>query len=187
VEFRTGYGADWLDLLMTRIGRYRERQTEMLGDPAALRQWLADHDLLPAGRITAEDVARTRDIREALHGLAAATVAGRRPSVADVQLVQAALAADHPPNLRATGTGVRVQRPADVDEALARLARRAVDQLVGPERDRLRPCGDETCAGIFLDETGRRHWCADERCGVRARVRAHRARSRQQVATTRVE
>ena len=31
---------------------------------------------------------------------------------------------------------------------------------------------------IFLDETGRRRWCADERCGVKLRVRAHRARQK---------
>ena len=34
-----------------------------------------------------------------------------------------------------------------------------------------RTCDDETCAGIFIDHSGRRRWCSDERCGVRARVR----------------
>jgi predicted RNA-binding Zn ribbon-like protein len=65
-----------------------------------------------------------------------------------------------------------------VSEALARLARQSIDDLTGPTRGRLRACGDDTCAGIFLDDTGRRRWCADERCGVRARVRAHRARQK---------
>jgi predicted RNA-binding Zn ribbon-like protein len=176
VEFRTGLGATWLDLLATRLGRYRVEQTELLRDAGALRQWLDEHELLPTGRITADDVTRIQVLRESLHGLAAATVANRRPLPADVELVRAALAADRPPQMRATAAGLRAQHPAGMTEALGRLARQAVDQLVGPERARLRGCGDETCSGIFLDETGRRRWCTDARCGVRVRVRAHRAR-----------
>jgi predicted RNA-binding Zn ribbon-like protein len=179
VDFRTGYGAAWLDLLATRLGRYSGGEpTELLADPAALRRWLGQHDLVPAGRIRADDVVRAQAVRESLHGLAAASVAGRKPKLADVRLVRAALAADSPPQLRSTPDGLRAQRPADSAQALGRLARQAVDQLVGPERARLRACGDEMCAGIFLDDTGRRRWCADERCGVKARVRAHRARQK---------
>lgn len=179
MEFRTGYGAAWLDLLSTRLGRYSGRHTEQLDDVGALRRWLSEHDLLPAGRIAPADVDRAQALRESLHALAAATVAGRRPPAADVERVQAALAGEPSPRLRVTADGLRLQRPADVDAALARLARHAVDQLTGPDRARLHACGDDTCAGIFLDETGRRRWCADERCGVKARVRAHRARAAQ--------
>jgi predicted RNA-binding Zn ribbon-like protein len=179
VEFRTGYGAAWLDLLATRLGRYqRAEPTELLAEPAALRRWLGDHDLIPVGHIGADDLVNAQALRESLHGLAAAAVAGRRPLPADVRLVTAALVADRPPQLRSTPDGLRAQRPADIGQALGRLARQAVDQLVGPERARLRACGDDTCAGIFLDDTGRRRWCADERCGVKARVRAHRARQK---------
>jgi predicted RNA-binding Zn ribbon-like protein len=179
VDFRTGYGAAWLDLLATRLGRYSAAEpTEFLADPAALRQWLGEHDLVPAGRIDPDDVANAQALRESLHGLAAAAVAGRRPAAADVHMVAAALLADSPPQLRLTPDGLRAQRPVDIAQALGRLARQAVDQLVGPERVRLRACGDETCAGIFLDDTGRRRWCADERCGVKVRVRAHRARQK---------
>jgi predicted RNA-binding Zn ribbon-like protein len=64
-------------------------------------------------------------------------------------------------------------------EALARVARAAVQDLSGPTGTHLRPCGDDACSGIFVDYTGRRHWCSDERCGNRARVRAHRARARE--------
>jgi predicted RNA-binding Zn ribbon-like protein len=179
VDFRTGYGAAWLDLLATRLGRYSAGEpTELLADPAALRRWLGEHDLVPAGRIGADDVVRARALRESLHGLAAAAVAERRPAQADVRLVTRALAADRAPQLRSTPAGLRAQRPADIAQALGRLARQAVDQLVGPERAGLRACGDEACAGIFLDDTGRRRWCADERCGVKSRVRAYRARQK---------
>ncbi len=178
MEFRTGYGAAWLDLLATRLGRYEGPSVEMLGDTGALRQWLTEHDLAPAARVSAADVAAVHELREALHALAAATVAGRKPARTDVRVVEAALAADRPPRIQLSSAGLSSQRPLDMAEALGRLARQAVDELTGPRRGRLRACGDETCAGIFLDDTGRRRWCADERCGVRARVRAHRARQK---------
>jgi predicted RNA-binding Zn ribbon-like protein len=179
VEFRTGYGAAWLDLLATRIGRYGgSAPAELVDDAAALRRWLSEHDLAPAGPIHDADVTAAQELREAMHALAAAAVARRRPHRSNVHVVETALAADRPPSLRVGAVGLRAQRPADVSEALARLARQSIDDLTGPARGRLRACGDETCAGIFLDDTGRRRWCADERCGVRARVRAHPARQK---------
>jgi predicted RNA-binding Zn ribbon-like protein len=179
VEFRTGYGAAWLDLLATRIGRYgASAPRELIRDSSALRQWLTEHDLAPSGRIDDADVSAARQLRESMHALAAAAVARRRPQRTDVRVVATALAADRPPSVRVTAAGLQVRRPADTTEALGRLARQAIDDLAGPHRERLRACGDDTCAGIFLDETGRRRWCADERCGVKARVRAHRARQK---------
>ena len=70
-----------------------------------------------------------------------------------------------------------VGRPETAEEALGRLARNAVHDLSDPYSPQLRACGDDTCSGIFLDPTGRRRWCSDERCGNRLRVRAHRARA----------
>jgi len=180
VEFRTGLGSAWLDLLATLIGRYQREQTDLLADPAALRAWLAEHDLAPAGRITAADVDRVREVREALHAVAVATIAGRRPKSDDARVVAAALALDRPPTLRAGAAGLRAEHPASARVALARLVRSAVDTLTGPDRGHLRTCGDDTCSGIFLDLGGRRRWCSAQRCGVRVRVRAHRARAHAQ-------
>ena len=177
-EFRTGNGADWLDLLATLIGRYRSRQVEMLTGPATLRAWLAEHGMEPVAAVTAADVDATRVLREAMHRAATAGMDGRPPTVHDVRILQEALAADQPLRIRRTATDLRLTRPADVSAALGRLARQAVADLTGSDRGRLRSCGDDTCSGIFLDQTGRRRWCSDERCGVRARVRAHRARAR---------
>jgi predicted RNA-binding Zn ribbon-like protein len=75
-----------------------------------------------------------------------------------------------------SGGRPRADRPADTSAALARIARQAADQLTAADPPRLRACGDDSCAGIFVDESGRRRWCNDTRCGSRARVRAHRAR-----------
>ena len=65
--------------------------------------------------------------------------------------------------------------PSTIAAALARLARQAVEQL--PDAA-LRACADDECRMAYLDPGGRRRWCAPETCGVKARVRAHRARAR---------
>ena len=177
-EFRTGNGADWLDFLATLLGRYRPKQVEMLTDPAALRAWLREHGMEPVAAATTADLDAARSLREAMHRAATATVNGQPPAAQDVQVLQDAVASDQPFGIRRAGTALRLTRPADVSVALAWLARQAAVDLTGPTRQRLHACGDDTCSGIFVDHTGRRRWCSDERCGVRARVRAHRARTR---------
>jgi predicted RNA-binding Zn ribbon-like protein len=65
--------------------------------------------------------------------------------------------------------------PSTLTAALARLARQTVEQL--PDAP-LRACADDECRLAYLDPGGRRRWCSPETCGVKARVRAHRARAR---------
>jgi predicted RNA-binding Zn ribbon-like protein len=178
-EFRTGNGADWLDLLVTRLGRYRGQPVEMLAEPAALRAWFAEHGMEPAAEVTVADLTATQTLREALHRAAVATLEGRPIDAGDLTILQDVLAADQGVDVRQDGARLQVARPADATVALAWLARQAALDLTGPTRERLHACGDTTCSGIFLDHTGRRRWCSDERCGVRSRVRAHRARERE--------
>jgi predicted RNA-binding Zn ribbon-like protein len=168
-----------LDLLASLTGRYLETTRELLPDPETARRWLAEHDLEPVAPVTEADLEALRALREAVHRTAAATVRGDRPTASDLEAIDRALAEDRPGRLEgsAADTGrLVVGRPRTAAEAAGRLARHAVDDMSGPRRALLRFCGDSDCAGIFLDHTGRRRWCADERCGVRARVRAHRAR-----------
>ena len=177
-HFRSGNGAAWLDLISTLEGRYRDYRIDHVATPRELTEWLDSVGLRPSTPVTEDDVAAADRLREALHRSAVAVVRGATPSRADVTAVGAALAADRPPAVSAGRGRLRVHAPATAEEALARLARDAVAVLAGPRRERLRACGDDTCASIFLDDTGRRRWCTDERCGNRMRVRAHRARSR---------
>ncbi len=182
-EFRTGYGRDWLDFAITLVDRYGADPRDLVATPARLRAWLAEWDLEPTGPVTEDDVAGAQRLREALHGLAKAVATGGTPTSGDVRVVHDSLADDVPPGLRRTGGAVVASHPVTTGQALARLSRQAVDDLTGPHRARLRACGDEECSGIFLDPTGRRRWCSDERCGVKARVRAHRARKRESGAS----
>jgi predicted RNA-binding Zn ribbon-like protein len=178
-EFRSGNGAIWLDLTATLLGRYREDRIDQLADPAALRAWLGERDLVPREPMTADDLARARELREALHAAARAALRGAPPPTAALRSIEAALEQDRPLRIKRGSTGLRTVAPLTAAEALARIARAAVQDLSGPSQAHLRACGDDTCSGIFVDYTGRRHWCSDERCGNRARVRAHRARARE--------
>ena len=181
-EFRTGYGRDWLDFAITVVDRYGKTPLDLVATPAELRSWLTAWGLEPTGPVTDEDVASARTLREALHGLARAAATEKPAARDDVRVVNAALAESAQVELRRSGTSVALARPATTRQALARLARQAVDDLTGPNRARLRTCDDDECSGIFLDPTGRRRWCSDERCGVRARVRAYRARAKDRAA-----
>ena len=177
MQFRSGNGAAWLDLLQTRVGRYRSRQVDTIAATGALRAWLRANGLEPTGGVTEADVALVAQTREAMHRVASSVIRGGRPAPADVRARGAALRADGGLQVRRGPDGLRVRRPADVAEAVARLTRDAVQDLSGPRRGDLRFCGDETCAGIFADPTGRRRWCSDQSCGNRMRVRAHRSRA----------
>jgi predicted RNA-binding Zn ribbon-like protein len=173
-EFRSGLGAAWLDFLVTLVGRYREDRQELLCDPGALQTWLARYDLAPRVAPEPADLEQALQLREALHALTRAAYARATPPSAASQVVAEALAHDRP--LRLRRGAVRVQRPDSYGEALARLARAAVEDLTRQPSSPLRACGDDTCSAFYLDPTGRRRWCSDQRCGNRSRVRAHRAR-----------
>jgi predicted RNA-binding Zn ribbon-like protein len=176
-RFRRGNGAAWLDLLSTLYGRYRNEQHDDIGTAERLRAWLRELDLEPAGAVTPADVTQAAETREALHRLAVAAVRGDRPAAADVRRLNAVLQREQALQVSAGDGGLRPRRPASAEDALARLARQAVVDLSGRGAGTLRACGDDTCAGIFLDHTGRRRWCTDLSCGNRSRVRAHRQRT----------
>jgi predicted RNA-binding Zn ribbon-like protein len=169
-EHRYDTGTPWLNLLATLGHAYGEVSIERLPDVDALRTWLDHERLLPEAPLTAADVGRVTGLREVLRPVVLAVLDGRAP---DVEPLQPYLAADEP--VRAV---VRDGRPAPAPPstlaaALARLVRQAVEQL--PDAP-LRACADDDCRLAYLDPGGRRRWCAPDRCGVKARVRAHRAR-----------
>jgi predicted RNA-binding Zn ribbon-like protein len=112
-----------------------------------------------------------------MYAVTSAEYDGRPCPAGDLRLVDEALQHGSPIQVRRTAGSLHARPPADVDEALARIASEMVSDLTGSRRGQLGFCGDDTCSGFFLDPTGRRRWCSSERCGTRMRVRAHRARS----------
>jgi predicted RNA-binding Zn ribbon-like protein len=169
-------GAGWLDLLATVGSRFGPAPVECLDEPERLGQWLAYEGLAPAVPPTEIDLAAARELRAALAHVVFALLDGASMPSAALDLVQDYAARDRPPRLCGVGRELRVLPPDDAAAALARVARQAVDQLAGPARGQLAACADEECRMVYLDPGGRRRWCAANRCGVKARVRAHRQR-----------
>jgi predicted RNA-binding Zn ribbon-like protein len=165
-------GATWLDLIATVTGTYGPAPVDRLATAELLRSWFAVENLPPSADPTDADLARARDLRDALRSLALGAVRSIPWSTRDIAAVNKVLAADRPLRLESG----EIRPPATAREALARIAREAVSHLTGPAAVHLHQCADEVCGMLFLDPGGRRRWCSAEVCGVRNRVRAHRQR-----------
>jgi predicted RNA-binding Zn ribbon-like protein len=173
LEHRYVTGAVWLDLLATRGHAYGVESIERLRDLPALRTWLDHEGLTPAAPLAEADVERVRTLRETFRPFVLAVLDEEDPP--DVAVLQPWLDADEMPRAVVRDGRPAAAPPSTLDAALARIVRQAVEQLPGAP---LAACGDAECRMAYLDPTGRRRWCSPETCGVKARVRAHRARAR---------
>ena len=183
---RTDNGTRWLDLVATRANWPSRAPLERLSDLDTLRSWLEHHAMAPEADPTAADLAAVRQIRAALRELAAARVEGRTPHPSAFDTVNAALAraAKAPRHIVVPDPiepGYLRRRVPDVDAALTLIIEQAVDTMSSAEAAYLRECEEVSCRELFLDPTGRRRWCSTPACGIRARVRAYRARVREGV------
>ncbi|MGY0463029.1 CGNR zinc finger domain-containing protein [Kitasatospora sp. cg17-2] len=156
---------------------------EILHRPSDLLGWLAQSRLgLPPGtvRISDDQLAAVRTLRDALRRLTAARASGGL-TLADpadhAVLNRAAARPPLAPQIAPDGTAAP-PLPGDGDQLASTLARDAIALFTGPHADRIRECGAEDCQLLFVDTSrpGRRRWCSMERCGNRHKVRALRAR-----------
>ncbi|MGW7256662.1 CGNR zinc finger domain-containing protein [Streptomyces sp. NPDC054834] len=172
-------GRPCLDFVAT-LGRRHATPVERIPDTAALARWLEEARLTPDEgpvRVTGDDLAGARLLREALHRVLRAAMAGDEPDPADVALVnEAAARPDLAPQLGARRWTAR--HPACA--ALATVARDAVLLVRGPLVERVKECGSPDCSLLFLDDSQarRRRWCSMERCGNLAKVAGYRSRNR---------
>ncbi|MFG2760042.1 CGNR zinc finger domain-containing protein [Streptomyces wuyuanensis] len=179
--YRFDPGALCLELLLTG-GPGPYAYWEVLHDPDALVRWAAASRLAPGLRLTVTEpeVVAARALRDALWTLAEARAHGRPAAGEDTAVAVVNAAAAKPPLVaRIEPDGTRGWAPgATGGRLLSTVARDAVELLTGPFADRLRVCGADDCALLFVDTSrpGRRRWCAMENCGNRHKVRAHRAR-----------
>ena len=176
-EFRRTAGAHWLNLLAT-VGFVRGPDpVERMWDAARLSEWLRlELGTAPDMPVGHEDLAYVHRFRESLRALAYATIEGAEPDPADVAVADDALSAYEPPRLYVADGRLRRTRPTSVRQAMGWLARHAVTTLIEGDKKTLRICAEPDCGSIFLDPGGRRRWCPNGSCGVKARVRAHRER-----------
>jgi predicted RNA-binding Zn ribbon-like protein len=153
---------------------------ERLHVPADLARWLAERiDRVDPAEVTDRDLSDALNLRAALTGLYLAAAHDRSLPADDIDTVNLyAATPDIPPALgggqRQAGAG-RIR----VGQVLSTLARDAVEIFGATAEQRVRTCDDPTCRMVFHDEsrTNNRRWCSMERCGNRAKVRAHRERA----------
>ena len=183
----TGDGAPWLldagapslDFAYTADWGTGATRWDLLRNTADLGQWLADHYPGADPRAVHEGELRdARALRDAIARIAVGLVDGTRVAADDIDTLNLyAAAPDVPPAL----AGGRRQAGASrirTAQALSSIARDGVAIFHADARDRLRRCAADDCRLIFRDEsrTGSRRWCSMQRCGNRAKVRAHRER-----------
>jgi predicted RNA-binding Zn ribbon-like protein len=157
--------------------------TERFEDPGGLALWLADHRLLPPSPVlTDEDLARAKNLREALRGFLLANAGLPLDSEAAMAFDDAA----GPTRLcaRVDEEGWLELLPADED-GLDRAIGRLVSIVFAAQQDgtwsRLKVCAE--CHWALYDHTKNHSaaWCGSQ-CGARVRARRHRRRRREESA-----
>jgi len=144
-----------------------------------LGEWLAArYERLDADEVGDRDLTDALALRAAIDRLSIAVADHEPLGPEDVDTVNLFGATpDIPPALRGghrqAGTG-RLR----AGQVLSTLARDAI-AVLSVEPERIRRCDAEDCRRVFRDEsrTANRRWCSMQRCGNRAKVRAHRARA----------
>ena len=191
--FDSGDGQHWwfdsgcvsLDFAYTgamSTGGDGERVADTTGErwrtPADLEAWL--HERFPAidASCAEHELRDAVTLRGAIASLAYAAVGGH-PSVArDVDIVNLYASTPDLPPVLAGGSRQAGRTRARASQALSAIARDAVAVFGTDARDRLRECAAADCSIVYLDvsRSRNRRWCSMQRCGNRAKVRAHRAR-----------
>jgi predicted RNA-binding Zn ribbon-like protein len=150
-------------------------EVDELAEPGDATEWLRRHDL-PAVTPGPDDLRRLTTLRTAVRELLAALAEDRSPDTAAVATVNAAARADAAaPQLNWQAGPLREwhsTRPGSLDEAVASLARDAIDVVSGDLGRLVRPCEAHGCVRFFFREHARRRWCSTT-CGDRVRAARH--------------
>jgi len=174
-------GRPSLDFVAT-LGKRHASPVERLPDGDALARWLVLEGLVPAPPpVTDRELARARELREAIDGLVRSTIAGTAPGARELRVVNTVAARPDLPPLLAVDTDGRTVASGGAGtpaQALSSIARDAARLLGGPLAARIKECEHPDCSLVFLDETqsGRRRWCSMDRCGNLVKIAGYRAR-----------
>ena len=126
-------------------------------------------------------LARTHELREAVHDVIAATIRGdQAPPATLAELETHWKQAVAHARLAADGLAVLSVESSGLDYVTYELALRAVALLPALPRERTRVCAGPRCGWLFIDRSkgGRRRWCDMATCGNAAKARRHHERRR---------
>ncbi|MEV6105962.1 CGNR zinc finger domain-containing protein [Streptomyces sp. NPDC051940] len=166
-----------LDFAATLRAR-RSTRFEMFVTPERLNAWYLESALVdtitPADE---DDVTQAKALREALYRLITARRLGEDFDREALGVVNSA-ARKTPATPQLTMTGRHTD--ATPEQALATVARQAVELLSGPDVPLLKECGNPECTRVYVDRSRgmRRNWCGMESCGNKIKAAAYRARKK---------
>lgn len=152
--------------------------SERLHSPDDLTAWLRERFPVAVGTARSRDLFDATALRDAIARMAQAAAHGEALRSADVDLVNLYAATPDIPPALAGGSRQAGRSVQTVGQALSTIARDAVDLFDPANAGRIRECNGSDCAVVYLDTSraATRRWCSMQRCGNRAKVRAHRAR-----------
>lgn len=164
------------------VGTMKHRDStheELLTAPELLSDWAIQAGLCDeAVDVSDDDLVAAIDLREAIYRTVHARLQGRRPQLADVDLLnERASGSQLTPRLLQTGA---VRREGTTSQLLATVAADLLDLLAGTDIDNVKRCAGPDCTRLYLDASRAksRQWCGMGTCGNRAKVQAFRARQR---------
>jgi predicted RNA-binding Zn ribbon-like protein len=153
---------------------------ELIGDAAALRDWLVAAGVLDRGeRVSAAAHGRALELREAIRALAAAHAGAPDDARAAAVVSAAAARARLRPVLHDASTMRLEPETGGVDGALGRIVAAIQDAIVEGTWPRLKACDRHSCRWAFYDRSKNQssHWCSTATCGSREKNRrAYRRR-----------
>ncbi|MET8687114.1 CGNR zinc finger domain-containing protein [Streptomyces sp. NPDC004732] len=166
-----------LDFAATLRAR-RSARFEMFVTPDRLNAWYLESGLVDAITPGEEsDVRAATTVREAVYRLLTDRRLGEGfdPEALAV-LNAAARRTPVTPQLSLAGR----HNEATPEQALATVARQAVELLGGPDVPLLKECGNPECTRVYIDRSRgmRRQWCGMESCGNKIKAAAYRARKK---------
>lgn len=152
---------------------------ERLHAPDDLTAWLRERFPVAVGAARSRDLFDAMSLRDAIGRMALSAAHDEPVRAQDIDLVNLYAATPDIPPALAGGSRQAGRSVQTVGQALSTIARDAVDLFDPANADRIRECNGD-CGIVYLDTSraATRRWCSMQRCGNRAKVRAHRARAR---------
>jgi predicted RNA-binding Zn ribbon-like protein len=151
---------------------------ERLHAPDDLTTWLRERFPVTVSAARSRDLFDAISLRGAIGRMALSAAHGEAMRSGDVDLVNLYAATPDIPPALAGGSRQAGRSVQAVGQALSTIARDAVDLFDPANEGRIRECSGSDCEIVYLDTSraATRRWCSMQRCGNRAKVRAHRAR-----------
>ena len=184
-----------LAFVNTLSSRPTSAPVERLDCYESLVAWAREQHLLSvaaASRLAAEArkhphqaaavLARAKDFREALNGLASAIDAGRQPDADVLETIGQCLAGAYANGRLVPHEGALqwvASAEDDLERVLWEIGRAAGRLVISPRLAKVRACAASDCGWWFVDDTKNRsrRWCDMKLCGNREKLRRFRARN----------